>query len=141
MDYPDISGIMMFKLLTYSGLLFSYVPKSTFRSTRTERNLQGLIDIHHIIPRQLRNHPTIVLSKYNIENGYNFMFLPTNVGVDKLNIHKNRPIHIRGHPRYNSYVASVLDQMFLEKQTSEYNMCKLNKKLRQSMRHLDIPWY
>jgi len=48
---------------------------------------------------------------------------------------------MRGHPRYNSYVASVIDQMFLEKQTSEYNMCKLNKKLRQSMRHLDIPWY
>jgi hypothetical protein len=34
----------------------------------------------------------------------------------------------------------ILDEMFMESKTSEFNMCKLNKKLRLNMRHLNCPW-
>ena len=131
---------MILKLMTYSGLLFSGLSKSDFRNTRNNKNLQGIVDIHHIIPQELRYHPTIVLSEYDIDNGYNLMFLPTTKGACILNIHQDRPIHWDGHYKYNRYVALVLDNMFIESKTNQYNLCKLNKALKQNMRHLNVPW-
>ena len=32
---------------------------------------------HHVIPRELRNHPMVTSSKYDIEGEGNLMFLPT----------------------------------------------------------------
>jgi len=131
---------MLFKLLTYSGLLFCGTPKNHFKKIRTRKNLNGLIDIHHIIPREFKRHPTIKFSKYNIEDGYNLMFLPTSKGIKMLNTHIDRPVHTNGHSEYNKYMRTILNEMFLERKTSEYNMCKLNKILRQNMRHLNCPW-
>lgn len=131
----------MLSLITYTGLLFSGIPKMRFQQIRQDRNLQGLVDIHHIIPKQCRNHPTIVLSNYDIKNGYNLMFLPTPEGWIKIsNLHPSRPIHMNGHREYNKFVITTLDNMLLNGQTNEYNLCKLNRYLRQNMRHLAIPW-
>lgn len=131
----------MLKLLTYTRLLFSGSPKTRFQQVRKSRNLQGLVDIHHIIPKQCHNHPTIRMSKYDIENGYNLMFLPTLAGSIKIkNLHFSRPIHMNSHKNYNKFVIEVLDEMFLNSQINEYNLCKLNRYLRQNMRHLEIPW-
>ena len=131
---------MLLKLLTYSGLLFSGTPHRHFKRVRLNKDLSGLVDIHHIVPREFRRHPTIHLSKYDIEDGYNLMFLPTKKGSIILNTHIDRPVHYNGHRIYNRYVGTILDAMFLESKTSEYNMCKLNKILRENMRHLDCPW-
>jgi hypothetical protein len=68
------------------------------------------------------------------------MFLPTFRGNKDLNIHRDRPIHINGHKKYNQYIGLTLDMMLLDGKTSEHHMCEFNKKLKQSMRHLDIPW-
>ena len=99
-----------------------------------------MVDIHHIIPREFIYHPTVSFSNYNIVNGYNLMFLSTLKGSVILNIHVDRPNHFNGYTNYNKFVGITLDQMFLESQTNEYNMCKFNKILRQHMRHIDIPW-
>ena len=131
---------MLLKLLTYSGLLFSGIPKRRFQNIRTRKNLNGLVDIHHIVPLEFRYHPTVLFSEYNIEDGCNLMFLPTLKGSIVLNVHKDRPVHFDGHRKYNKYVGMLLDEMFVESKTSEYNMCKLNKNLKQSMRHLNCPW-
>ena len=131
---------MLFKVLTYSGLLFSGAPKNHFKKIRTRNNLNGLLDIHHIIPKEFKRHPTVLFSKYNIEDGYNLIFLPTSKGIRMLNTHYDRPDHSGGHSEYNKYIGTVLDKMFCESKTSQYNMCKLNKILRQSMRHLNCPW-
>lgn len=130
----------MLKLLTYTSLLFADKSKIFFRNARDRRNLKGLIEIHHIIPRQLKKHPTIIYSDYEIENGYNFMFLPTYKGAQVLNLHEDRPIHANGHMNYNSYVAITLDKMFADGRTSEADLCEFNLFLRENMRHLDIPW-
>jgi len=126
--------------MTYSGLLFSGLSRNDFRNTRNRRNLKELVDIHHIVPREFTYHPTILLSNYDIENGYNLIFLPTSKGACILNIHQDRPKHYNGHTKYNRYVATILDKMFIESKTNQYNLCKLNKKLKQNMRHLNIPW-
>jgi len=131
----------MIKILCYASLLFSNVPRIKFQRLRNKKNLQGLVDIHHIIPKQCRNHPTIILSKYDITNGYNLVFLPNLSGWVKINnLHPDRPIHCKGHIEYNNYILSVLDEMFLNNQINEKNLCKLNRHLRQNMRHLYIPW-
>jgi hypothetical protein len=131
---------MLFKLLTYSGLLFTGLSRKDFCNTRNKKDLRGLVEIHHIIPQEFRYHPTIIVSNYNIENGYNLMFLPTSNGGVQLNIHKDRPIHHHGHIKYNKYIEKTLDDMFREQKTNEYNLCKLNKELKQNLRHCDIPW-
>ena len=102
--------------------------------------MNELVNLHHIIPREFTYHPTVLLSNYDIENGYNLMFLPTLKGWSTLNTHHDRPPHYNGHIKYNRYIATVLDEMFLESKTNEYNLCKLNKKLKQNMRHLNCPW-
>ena len=126
--------------MTYSGLLFSGLSRKDFYNARNKRNLNGLVEVHHIIPREFRYHPTILFSEYDIENGYNLMFLPTRKGSVILNTHTDRPKHFNGHRGYNRYVATVLDEMFIQSKTNQYNLCKLNKKLKQNMRHLNIPW-
>lgn len=125
--------------MTYSGLLFSGLSRNDFYNTRDKRNLKKLVEVHHIIPREFTYHPTVLFSEYDIENGYNLMFLPTRKGCSILNIHFNRPIHCNGHIKYNRHVALILDEMFIESKTNQHNLCKLNKNLRRSMRHLNIP--
>ena len=131
----------MLKLLTYTGLLFSGIPKTRFQKFRQDRNLTGLVDIHHIIPNQCMNHPTIALGNYDIKNGYNLMFLPKPEGWIKIrNLHPTRAIHMNDPIEYNKFVITTLDNMLLNGQTNEYNLCKLNRYLRQNMRHRAIPW-
>ena len=130
----------MLRLLTYTGLLFSGLKHYDFRIIRNQRKLKGFVDIHHIVPQEFRYHPTIKLSNYDIDSGYNLMFLPSSKGACILNIHEDRPVHHNGHYQYNRFVAKILDTMFLESKTSEHNLCKLNRALKQNMRHLNIPW-
>ena len=126
--------------MTYSGVLFSGLSRNDFYNVRNKNNLKELVEVHHIVPRQFTYHPTVLLSNYDIENGYNLMFLPTQKGSVILNIHTDRPKHFNGHRKYNRYVSTVLDEMFLESKTNQHNLCKLNKKLKQNMRHLNCPW-
>ena len=131
---------MISRILTYSALLFSGLTKNNFYKIRDNRDLKGLVSVHHIVPRQFKNHPVIKLSKYEIENGYNLMFLPTDKAFDKLILHKDRPFHSSGHYKYNKYVEEILDDMLFDGKINQYNLCELNLKLKKSMRHLDCPW-
>ena len=130
----------MLKILTYSCLLFSGKNRTYFRNVRNRRNLQELVQIHHIIPREFKRHPTIIFSEYEIENGYNMMFLPTHKGAEKLNLHLDRALHFRGHFNYNRYIGIILDKMLSENKINERDLCTLNLELRKNMRHLTIPW-
>lgn len=131
----------MIKILTYSALLFSGKPKNYFKNYKNRFNLNELVELHHIIPRQFKKHPAILLSKYEIENGYNFIYLPTYKGSKVLNLHHDRPLHVNGHANYNSYICFVLDNMYKDEIINENNMCEFNIFLRENMRHLNIPWY
>ena len=69
------------------------------------------------------------------------MLLPNKDGYQKLNVHFDRPIHDGGHLKYNDYLRQMLDNMFKEDKINPENLCELNINLRQSLRHLDVPWY
>ena len=109
------------------------------RSLRTRLGLCGLIQIHHIIPKQWATHPKIVASEYNIDASYNLMFMPTDErtrGI--LYLRRDRLFHSGGHPCYNLHVKRLLDDI-----DGDYEsvLC-LARDLRRSIRHKprSIPW-
>tara|TARA_Y100001936_G_C15954969_1_gene602338 strand:+ start:677 stop:1084 length:408 start_codon:yes stop_codon:yes gene_type:complete len=118
------------------------VEKCNFRHTRRKFGLTELIQIHHIIPRQFRNHPAIVRTGYQIEDGSNYMFMPNKRGKSK--ILTQRLNHEGGHDAYNRFVGQTLDDMNTKKQKSELliNIRSLAIYLRQQLRSgcPDIPW-
>lgn len=130
----------MMNTIVYMSLLFSGKNHQYFRQARTKRGLTDIVQIHHIIPREFRNHPTIIESRYNIEDGYNLMFLPTRIGRELLILHIDRPIHYGGHLRYNKYVCERLDEINKSETISYNNLCGLNHELRENMRHCKIDW-
>ena len=132
---------MFYILLLYSLFFNKNISKANFKQTKKKFNLDGLVEIHHIIPRQFKNHPTIKLSNYDVENGYNLMFLPSIKGKEILNLHEDRPIHTGGHMAYNHYLKGRLDMMLELEKFNQEDMYNLNKDLKQELRHIkDIPW-
>jgi hypothetical protein len=128
-------------LLIYSLFLNTDLSKADFKRAKKRFNLHGLVEIHHIIPRQFKNHPTIKFSNYDIEKGYNLMFLPTIKGKNKLNLHDDRPIHTGGHIAYNYYLKGRLDMMLELEKIKKEDMYDLNMNLKQELRQIkDIPW-
>lgn len=131
---------MAMKILTYSCLLFSGFTKSRFKSYKKRFKLNSQIEIHHIIPREHKYHPVILNCNYNIEDGYNFQFLPTKLGELKLNLHTNRPIHINAHYQYNLFIYNYLNELYNSNNYSKNDLIKLNIFLRKNMRDIHIPW-
>jgi hypothetical protein len=110
------------------------------RSLRTRFGLCGLIQIHHIIPKQWTTHPTVVASEYNIDAPYNLMFLPTDERAhDTMFLSSDRLFHSGGHPRYNLHVKRPLDDL-----EGDYHdaVRHLARDLRRGIRHnpRSIPW-
>lgn len=128
------------KIITYSSLIFSGLNINRFKYYKKRFKLTNLVEIHHIIPRQHTNHPIIIKTKYNIDDGYNLMFLPTYKGKNKLNLHLDRPIHQYGHYKYNMFIKSYLDNLLESNNYSKLDIINLNIFLRKNLRHLTIPW-
>tara|TARA_B100001741_G_scaffold264904_1_gene230117 strand:+ start:51 stop:407 length:357 start_codon:yes stop_codon:yes gene_type:complete len=112
-------------------MLFTNLFRGHFVKTRDKFNLQELVQIHHIIPREWKNHKNIKNYNYNINAGYNLIFMPNKYGITKLNT--KRKIHDGGHPDYNLYVLSKLNQI--------EDPFQLSKELRFNLtNNVDIPW-
>lgn len=131
---------MAMKILSYSCLLFSTLTKNDFKRYKNRFKLKGLVEIHHIIPRQHKQHPVIIKTNYNIENGYNLILLPNKKGYEKLSLHNDRAIHQYGHYKYNLLIKKYLDYLLLEDNFSQIDIINLNLYLRQELRHLNISW-
>ena len=111
-------------------LLALIVILSYFRKYKKRFGLNGVVQVHHIIPKQHRSHPA-VKAKFNVESSQNLMFLP----VHKSSIRTNRLVHDGGHMKYNAYVLSELNK-------PNVNPYELSKELRYRIRIADqtLPW-
>ena len=109
------------------------------RIFKTRWGLQGtgLVEDHHIIPRQFKNHPIVMKAAYDINASKNLIMLPTRLGKSVLCVREDRLIHSGKHTGYNRYVGRMLDSM---KSTTEFT--EFTKFLRIACRHRpqDIPW-
>ena len=101
------------------------------RGIRTRSGLDGVVQIHHIIPREHRAHP--VLQCYNIDDCVNLMLLPS---TNQLALHTRRKVHNGGHAQYNKYVLSRLNA------PHRVDPVELARELRQRLRNDDssLPW-
>jgi hypothetical protein len=106
------------------------------RAVRTRFKLDGLVDIHHIIPRQhARRMPADMLHAAE-----NVMLMPTLDGVARMRLRPTRLIHHGGHVSYNAYVGARLASIAIDDRAA---LLALQRDLRRRIRLDDpeLPWY
>ena len=102
--------------------------KKQLRLARKRWGIHGKVDIHHVVPRQLKGHPHLRRFRYDVED-YNLMFCATRVGSQSLYLKPSRPIHDLHHNRYNLFVTQQLDAVtdfssFLLVLSMLYRICR-----------------
>jgi len=99
---------------------------------------KGLVEDHHVIPKEFKKHPIVVKSKYDINASKNLIMLPTRLGKMVLRVREDRLIHTGKHKAYNMYVRRMLDSMTCTKEFTRFT-----EFLRMACRHRpqDIPWF
>ena len=124
--------------------IFKY--KSVCRKIhKKNKNLVGLVNEHHIIPKSLKKHKLLKITNYKINQNYNLFIMPNNVSsVKKLNLRKDIMIHIGGHLRYNNYVKKNLDNIYKYKKYDErcYYLWLFIHYLKKNLKYNEenIPW-
>lgn len=100
-----------------------------------KHKMQGLVQNHHIIPRQWKHHKAVIDSNYSIDSSKNLLLMPTYYGKSILNT--PRYVHSGGHMQYNYYVKSLLDYSIKNNIPIE----KVRNYLKQVLRKgYAIPW-
>ena len=97
-----------------------------------------LIEDHHVIPKQWKNHAVVKRFGYDIDGSDNMIMMPTRVGLGVLNVRKDRMTHNGCHVKYNRYVGNLLDTIktkedFYYLRDFLKGVCRYN--------HDIIPWY
>jgi hypothetical protein len=104
---------------------------------KKSKNLIGLVNDHHVIPKSLHKHRALTRVDYQIHQGYNLMIMPNQHGViQKLNLHPNT--------LYNSYVKNNLDALNNLKSNDElayYIWLFVDYLKKMSKRNGDLPWH
>lgn len=91
--------------------IFVFIYSSVYRrNIKRKFFLCGLVQDHHIIPREFKNILNYDSSKLinSIDSSKNLIIMPTRYG--KLFIKTNRSIHENGHKYYNKYIYSLIVQ-------------------------------
>ncbi len=132
---------MNFMLLCFCGLFIAKHPIYNYgsvarRNFKKRYHLTGLVEDHHIIPKQWRNHKIIKETGYNISRSYNIIFMPNHRGITVLNT--KRILHSGGHDKYNKYIKKSLDTFDSTEELVSF-VTNLKKNLRDG-NHDQIPW-
>lgn len=109
------------------------------RRLRDKRNAlawNGLVEIHHVVPRSLHWHPTLQRFHYDVHAPYNTIFMPTSAARSVVPLRADRPTHDGGHMAYNAFVCDRLDACA----HPEHLLCLLVVLHRGCRGFLAIPW-
>lgn len=79
-------------------------------ATRVRFGLRGLVQIHHLYPREFRHHAAL-RGLWDIDDERNLVLMPTREGARQLRLRPDRLIHDGGHPAYNRHVGQLMDAM------------------------------
>ena len=102
------------------------------------KGYSGLVNDHHVIPKQFKNHPLVRNLDYDINGNFNLIIMPTPLGVKKLGLHPTTISHTV-HPRYNIRVKEFLDSINENYSTSdekEYRLWLLVHWLKENGKFL-----
>ena len=115
------------------------------RNFKVRWNLRGgLVQDHHAIPRQWREHPVVRAVNYDFNSSDNIVMMPTPLAFKCMNIRRDRLVHYGGHKKYNLYVGMWLDHIHKIQDPEEmlrefYNFRHfLKRNCRDNRDH--IPW-
>lgn len=82
------------------------------RNFKIRWGLRGnLVQDHHAIPMQWREHPVVRAVNYDFNGSDNIVMMPTPKGKQILNVRPDRLVHYGGHKKYNLYVGTWLDHI------------------------------
>lgn len=134
---------VLFRQYFVNSSIFKYRGQDR-KIDKKSKNLIGLVNDHHVIPKSLHKHRALTRVDYQIHQGYNLMIMPNQPGViQKLNLHPNTLIHQGGHMKYNSYVKNNLDALNNLKSNDElayYIWLFVDYLKKMSKRNGDLPW-
>lgn len=116
---------------------YGSVARKTFK-VRWGLYKQGIVQDHHVIPRQYDTHPTIKRFGYDMNASSNLVMLPTDRGKEVLRLREGRLIHDGKHAKYNRYVKGILDVISTKEELRDFtDFLKVACRYRPQ----DIPWY
>ena len=130
---------MWLLIITMLVIPMKGVTKQHFKNTKIKFGLHKYVQIHHIIPRQFKNHP--LLKGFDVEDGQNFIFMPTEIGKQKINT--VRLNHEGGHNQYNKFVGHHIENIYRNSPVHcrEEEVLKLVISLRKNLTTTsNIPW-
>lgn len=128
-----MKSLFMF-LYCLPRIIYSY-PYGSYSRYKFKKKfgLNGLVEDHHVIPQQWKNHPSITHLNFNIHSSQNIMMLPNHYYKPLSN--SSRPSHSGGHPLYNWYVKQRLKDI-----QNISQLYLLIYELKQDIRQNSILW-
>ena len=132
--------------------LFNYSENDKFFYGSEERRrfkditgLRYLVQDHHCIPKQYRNHKLFKQTNFNVNCSRNILIMPTNFGVKELNLHPDTLVHDGGHHAYNKYVGEQIEKIYREQQTiddKQYQIWLFLHYLKDNLHYKNdiVPW-
>lgn len=81
------------------------------KSYKQYKKYTNLVQDHHIIPKQWKNHNLIRKINFDINSSNNLVIMPTPKTFLYFNFDPNIRTHFIGHPKYNIYVKEFLDKI------------------------------
>ena len=82
---------------------------SNRKEQKKKNKYTGLVQDHHIIPKQWKNHNLIKTINFDINSSNNLVIMPIPKTFLYFNFNPNLRTHYAGHPTYNLYVKKILD--------------------------------
>ena len=105
-NYPPILNTRftppLFKHCEHDKFYYGSQERKRFKDLE---GLRFLVQDHHCIPYQYRNHKLLIQTNFNVNCSRNILMMPTRLGIKELNLHPNTLIHDGGHPAYNKFIG------------------------------------
>ena len=104
-----------------------------------------LVQDHHIIPKELKEHPLIKTIDYDINSSNNLVIMPTLQGIIKLRLNDTFQTHYKGHSKYNSFVKknmNTINKSYYLMDDKKYYFWLFFSYLKKNCPRTDsdIPW-
>jgi len=126
--HPFVSKYMIKYMYDTSGFKDPLKYRSVLRNEMIKNSgLRGIVENHHIIPKQWRNHNTLKKLNFDVNSSYNIVILPNlkyHFCASKLEA-VHMLIHSNGHKNYNRYVGVQLDEL-IDKCSEDEDKLKYN---------------
>jgi hypothetical protein len=148
--YTTFNKRLLYQIDSHYSLFDYKKEKDIFRygsrkrqQIKYEFGYNKLVEDHHIIPKEFRDHLFIRDIRFDIGCSKNIRIMPNEYGCDKLNLPENTLVHHNGHIHYNDYVKSQLDDLYITTNfdESKYKFLLFFSYLESQLDYKgDLPW-